>query len=811
MTLLNLIVVLAAFGHPNSDSMGQSNPALSTDSVHITEKVYIHTDRNCYYPGNDIWFKAYLINGSDRTLSNHSNNLHVEIISPDSKIIIKSVIRLDGGLGNGDFKLQDELKPGRYTIRAYTNYMRNFGNQLFYNKEIVVINSTYTKDEIPDEIKNVKNKIDLSFFPEGGSLVDNVSSVVAFKAVNAMGKGCDVSGKIYSSTGELVTTFKSTHLGMGTFLLRPVPGVSYYSIIKDNSGADIRSEIPKSLPGGVALSASINQNNELLITTKTNSQTLPLILDHDLSLTFSVRKAIVKTISFKMKSDNNSFALPVDDLPDGIVMMTLSSPGGLPLSERLIFIQKDKDFEVNIEPDKPVYKQRDSVEIRVSCSTGSDIRQDAFLSLSAAEKSYTDNIAQYPSTISSWFLLESDIRGPIEDPSYYFDPSNHNSLPDLDLLLLTQGWRDFEWKYSKNSFPPESGFTISGRLRKYAVDKPLEADKVNIAIVENKNSRTTTAPVDSSGRFRLEGIDLTGEANVIVSAVGKKGNLQGLVVLDSLKYTPPELSGNLPRQMVLSNEIVTALKQEYDIKETVGKKYKLSDTISLAEIGISATRRKDFQKTKLENSRMLYSKPDAEIIVTPQFAAYKNVFEILRGRVAGVTVEEGDKKYNVRIRGMNSINLTSTPLYLIDGIEKTYEQMIMLPVGYIDRIDVLKSVGETASFGVRGTNGVIAIITRTGDLLQTKQPESHSANIKISGYDDARIFYSPKHPPRSYSDNEPDLRTTLLWEPNLTIQSNHDLFLKYFNADNSSTIRVILEGITTTGIPISARTEYEVR
>jgi hypothetical protein len=236
MTIFNLIIVLTALGHPeSSDSLVKPGP--TPDSLLIIEKVYIHTDRNIYYPGDDIWFKAYLIDASDRFLSNHSNNLHVELISPFSKIIINRVIRLDGGLGNGDFKLPDNLKSGRYRIRAYTNYMRNFSDHLFFNKGIVLINPTDTRDDIPDEVKDVKNKIDLSFFPEGGSLVDNVSSVVAFKAVDAMGKGCDVSGEIYASTGELITTFKSAHLGMGSFYFRPVPGLSYYSIVKDTTGA----------------------------------------------------------------------------------------------------------------------------------------------------------------------------------------------------------------------------------------------------------------------------------------------------------------------------------------------------------------------------------------------------------------------------------------------------------------------------------------------------------------------------------------------------------------------------------------------
>jgi len=808
MTLFNLIVVLAAFGHPKVDSIVRPEPTLTVDSLQMTEKVYIHTDRNCYYPGNDLWFKAYLIKGSDRKLSDHSNKLHVELISPDSKIMMNRVIRLEGGLGHGDFKLPDELQPGRYRLRAYTNYMRNFGDQLFFNKEIVVINSTGAKDEIPEEKKVVKNKLDITFFPEGGALIDNISSVVAFKAVNALGKGCDVSGKIYTSAGDLVRTFKSAHLGMGLFNFRPISGLSYYSIVNDSTGSEVRTAIPKSLSAGVTLSALI-QNNELLITAKTNPQTLPLVQDRDLVLSFSVRKITLKSFSFKMKTYNNTFALPVDSLPDGIVMMTLSAPGDLPISERLIFIQKENDFEVTIEPRKQVYKQRDSVEIRISFSTGSDDRPEAFLSLSAAEKSFTDNTAQYPATISSWFLLESDVRGLIEEPSSYFDPSNRNRLPDLDLLLLTQGWRDFEWKYNKGYFPHESGFTISGRLQKYNADKQSEAEKVNIAIVDDKHSLTTTAPVDAVGRFRLDGIDLTGDASLIVSPVGKKGFPQGLVILDTLQYTPEEVVGNLSPQMILSEAVVTTFKQEYETNETIRKKYKLSDTISLGEIRVTAAKHKDFQATRVENSRTLYSKPDVEVIVTSKYAGYKNVFEILRGRVAGVIIDENSGNYDIKIRGQHSIELTSKPLFLIDGIEKPYEDMVMLPVGLIDRIDVLKSAGETALFGIRGANGVIAIITRTGDNLPPDQTYNHSANRKITGYDVARVFYSPKH--LSVSDNEPDLRTTLFWDPNITLQTNQTQFLHYFNTDISSTIRIIVEGITSNGIPLSASAEYEVR
>lgn len=819
MILLELILTIATLDNIQSfGSISNPYPSSSIDSLQIIEKVYLHTDRDYYYPGDDIWFKAYLINAADRSLSDQSRNLHVELITPSSEIFMSRVTRLDGGLGNGDFKLPDNLKSGKYEIHAYTNYMRNFGDQLFFRKDITIINSSDTINAISDSVNYKKNKLEISFFPEGGSLIDNVSSVVAFKAVNAIGKGCDVSGKIYSSSGELIKTIKSSHLGMGSFFLRPVPGFGYYSIVKDTDGNEIRSEIPKSFATGLTFSASTNEDDELMITVCTNSETLPLMLNKDLFLIFSARKVPLKTISFKLKTYNNNFVLPTDDLPDGIIMMTLTTMEDVPLAERLIYIQKDQDFKVTIKSEKPVYKQRDSVTVRISSSAEYDLSQEAFLSLSAVEDSFADNTSQYPTTISSWFLLESDIRGPVENPSYYFDPSDPERLRHLDLLLLTQGWRDFQWKYDKtNYYPAEFGFTVSGSLRKLNVNKPLTNSRVNIGIFERKGSFITTTEADSSGRFRIDDIDLTGEASLVVTAVNEKGNPQNcMVLLDSLNYKPAEISDNFSPVVSLQEKSVTIYRQDYEIKETVRKKYRLSDTISLGEVSIIARKKVDFQAQKVENIRMLYNKPDNEVIVTAKYSGYKNVFEVLKGRTSGVIVT-GDGPYRIRIRGSNSYSIKNNPLILIDGLDVSsgrldpYEALNTLPLSYVDRIDVLKSAGETGAYGVRGANGVISIITKTGDAIPPSKPENHSLSTKISGYDAARVFYSPKHSHSSESAFQPDLRTTLFWEPDIRIKSDKSLSVKYFNADNSAKIKVTVEGITNTGIPITAGTEYEIK
>jgi hypothetical protein len=836
MNVPNLCAVMLAALLNTSVSGGNLNFRYNSvdDSVNIIEKLYLHVDRDSYYPGDDIWFKAYLIDASERLLSANSTNLHVELISPDLKIIGSRVIKLDNGLGNGDFHLSEKLRSGRYNLRAYTNYMRNFGDQLFFNKDINIINSSDASKAFPDNVSYDRDKPDMTFFPEGGTLVENVNSTVAFKAVDYNGYAQDVSGEIYSSTGEKVTEFRSTHNGMGVFSLYPAAGLRYYAIIESTNSDTLKYEIPQCFPTGIVLSASKNLKNELALIFKTNDETLPFILNHDLSLAVSAHNMPLKNYSFRMKSLNSFFNLPTDDLPDGIIMLTLKGPDNIPLCERMVFIQNKDEVKVMVETNKSEYSQRDSVSVKLSLMVNSLIPQDAFLSLSATDGLFTDNSSRFPSTISSWFLLESDIRGPVEEPSYYFDPSNPGRLRDLDLLLLTQGWRDFEWKYKTMAFPPENGFTISGRVRKKFSDKALVNSIVNIAIFKTGNPLIGFVPVDSSGRFSLKGVVLTGSAKVVATVTGEQDNLQGWLLLDSLKYSAAVVTPGLAQtrysqkddrntdtnqvqnENQLINKSLHTFIQYSEIKKSIQKKYKLSDTITPGEVNIVATRHDEPESARARSRRYLRGTPDKELVITPDLQVYHNVYQLIDSRFLNPF-----KKSGLRL-GHRLLH----PLYMIDGNRVPKSQVEALPVSWIERIDVLDndasfaasrtlveyddvdSIGRQNGFGY--ADGAISIILKD-DKDIVNNSVYHSVNVTFSGFDEPRIFYSPKHHSTLEKDYKPDLRTTLFWEPDIRVENNKNIFLNYFNADNPSTVKIVVEGITTSGIPVTGRTEYEVK
>lgn len=831
MKILKTVLFLLAFLSEQLHGNASALPLVYTkeDSLKVIEKVYLHIDRDRYSPGDDIWFKAYLIDASAGLLTENSKNLHVDLISPDLKILESHIIRLSGGLGNGDFNLPKTIKSGQYRIRAYTNYMRNFSDSLFFNKTITLINLSDQVKSKPDNSPAENSRIEISYFPESGSLVDNVLSNVGFKAVDESGAGCDVTGNLYASSGELITAFKSIHKGMGTFPLKPIPGIKYYTIVKDLYGETVRTDLPESFPTGTVMSISKNDLNGLQVIIRTNSASLPLLTDREMILLVTSRNIILKKIQLKINSVNNSLTIPTDEFRDGIISVTLSVSDILPLNERLVYIQNNDSVNIRLETDKRVYGQRDSLALKISMSDNYGLAPETYLSLAAVESNSLNSQSVFPTTISSWFLLESDIRGNVEEPSYYFDQSNPDRLKDLDRLLLTQGWRDFKWKYKNENYPPEDGFKVSGRLRKILNDTPIKNADVTIGIFQEGKPFIGVVKSDSSGKFYLNNIDVTGIRKLVASISSEKEAPRGWLILDSSKYLPPivrntniktglsKLKIDTPAEDTTVKSGLKTFIQYSEIKYSTQKKYKLSDTVSPGEVSIVARRTDAPDSPRARSVQYLMGQPDKEFVITPQIQkVYYNTSQFLVSSM--VLLPAGSHKPS----GSSSLHWMQNPVYMIDGSRVTKRDIETLPVRIVERIDILNqaasyqvfgytyAVNDSGKISMVKPDGVISVILKS-DWLNDNSTIYYSAKMKLSGYDEPRMFYSPKHKTTLMADFKPDLRTTLFWEPYITIQNNSKAVLKFFNADNSSVIKVIAEGITSTGIPVSGSVEYEIK
>ncbi len=792
----------------NRDSISAD---LTSNVPDLTEKIYLHTDRDIYSPGDDIWFKAYLVDGLSHELSDSSGNLYVEFLSPEFKVTERKIVKIQKGLGNGDFNLPVNLPSGNYVLRAYTRFMRNFGEQAFYHKSIRITGEyeVQSPENTPVSSGLAKEQTGFQFFPEGGSLVENVLSVIAFKGVDSDGLGCEVKGEILTSSGMLITTFRSSHLGMGKFIFRPEEGINYTALITNPDGSTFKKNLPVVFPAGFVIGIQKNNLNENLVTLRTNSKTYSIYKQRDVLISISSHGKILKVISVRIYSQNTSFVLPEDELPNGIVMLTVFGNDSKPLCERLLYIGNKPGMSLNIETDKQQYQKRDSVSISFSVSDYRETGNEAFLSLSVSNDIFS-NLAK--SSISSWFLLESDIHGPVEDPASYFDISNPSGISDLDLLLLTQGWRDFEWKYNESRFLPEKGFILSGRLRKSLMDIPVGNQEITLIVFQDENNVILNTRTDSSGRFRFEIDNLSGKSTVVFSALNKRGHPAGILLLDSMQNVAQINQQNLPSVLKLKNvtQETPDIKEKDELVNSLKKKYSLTDTIMIGEVQITSVKKLSGQELRINGIRDKYGTPDDEVIVTPALRNASGIKELLTGKVAGLMFVKPSSPFNsgIRIRGVSSMSLTQEPLFLLDGLTSSYYAVSMIPASFIDRVDVIKSE-RAAAYGMQGANGIISVITRTS-TDQEGNNVSNSISRTFEGFSEPRIFYSTTHSSPLIKDYKPDLRSTLLWVPDLKIKTNNQYLLKFFNGDIPSTYRIVVEGITSDGIPFSSHMKYKL-
>ena len=270
--LLSLQVVFA-----QKDSLVNRNiKALENYSAaHPIEKVHLHLDRQLYFPGDTIWFKAYVITGSEHQLSALSRILYAELIGPKDSVFKRLTLGLDTGVAAGDFGLLYNITPGSYHIRAYTNWMRNAGPEYFYDQAVTVAafsnpggtagSQAPLAQSSQGASQQPAGKVDLQFFPEGGDLVNGLRSKVAFKAVNQNGIAEDVTGSIVDNSGDEVATFSSQHLGMGVFPLGPQAGKTYTAKVTAADGSTFIVPLPVAKTGGFTLSVNNNLADSLYV------------------------------------------------------------------------------------------------------------------------------------------------------------------------------------------------------------------------------------------------------------------------------------------------------------------------------------------------------------------------------------------------------------------------------------------------------------------------------------------------------------------------------------------------------------------
>lgn len=789
----------------NKNTASPTNAPDSSQKFHLFfEKVFVHTDRQNYASGEDIWFKAYLVN-QNNWLTNTSNNLYVDLISSEAKVLDHEVIRMENGTGNGDFKLGDSIPDGKYTIRAYTNWMRNFGDCFIFKKEIEVtsLNGIHPKLE---KIKPDTFNGDIRFFPEGGSLIEDVPGIIAFKAIDKKGNGCAVNGKIISSKGETLCWFSSIYLGMGEISFTPEKGEHYYAEGTFPDKTPFRTQLPDALPEGFSMiRVSSHDTSSLIVQISTNHPTFDQYNGKDMLLVGQSNGKNYFTDQIKISKPSTYFKISKAIFPEGIACITLFDEKLRPHCERLVYIKKKEQAHISVTSNRKNYQPRELVVLKIKATDSQNNPLKANLSLAVTD---SKQVPQETSNIVSSLKLESEIRGKIEKASSYFDTTNANRDKELDLLLLTQGWRDFVWKRLADTtirinYMVEPGITVTGRVREKFIDKPMPGIHVSMLLLGNKKDKEARLVLtDAKGRYYFDGLNFKGSRDIILSSKNSKGKDAGWILLDSLFNKP--ITVNSP--LVLRSDTLPPEEENFISeaakRNNILKKYHLSDVIPLKEVVVRG-RKNNFFHNQMVND---LSDLDVDFPIHPQDSSYYSLKYYLLNKIPGAMP-------NLKNDGIVIPSKISSgyypPMLDIEGIDWHFIDKNQVYNLSMKDITALTMSHKMMISGMNQHDFYVLYMTIKPGALDKRN--FFTINTQVSGYYTARVFYSPKYNQDNEDAEKPDLRTTIYWQPNITTDVNGEAILKFYNADQQTSIRATVEGVTDNGVPVTGTSLYNVK
>ncbi|MBC7401359.1 MAG: carboxypeptidase regulatory-like domain-containing protein, partial [Mucilaginibacter sp.] len=798
------------------------------------EKTYLHMDKPYYALGDTIWFKGYLTTGSRHQLSSKSGAVYVDLIDEQNKAVKTLKLPVNQGTIAGNITLGEDINAGSYRMRAHTQWMRNAGEDYFFDHTFTIGKPVFALNK--NTSQPALQQTDVQFFPEGGNLVTYISSRVGFKATGTDGLGVPISGTITDNDNNAVAQLNTQRAGMGNFLLRPLPGKSYTANVKFADGTTKDVILPSAVYQGYTLSVYQPNKDSVLVRIQASSA-----LQHTkLSLIAHSSGELIYTTPIEINGAMTSVWLDKSSFPSGIAQFTIFNADSEPLNERIAFIRNVDRMQLSIKTPTAIYKSREHVQLELDAhdSGGAPIAANFSAAVIDENKVPIDENAE--STIFSNLLLSSDIKGYIEKPNYYFSKDSDDVNKALDNLMLTQGYRRFEWRSLLNTVntkpiyaDAELGVTASGRLAPLKGEAlpntnillntvnikpafPAEGVGVTISgtvttlthkllpnanvLLISLNARirkiTTT---DDNGRFKFDSLMFADSARFAVQARDAKNTDHVIITTDSIPKTTISAKPNLADVSIIKSILKKAEDDGYPVK--------LTGPHVLKQVNIKAIRRKDDPDISIQGPAQLPDEESADRIITiPDNEPALTLGMFLQAKISGVIVEPDNLGLMHLVDMRTSINVATETVsrdgfgIVLDGVavgDKVDVHNIL--TGGVLLEDIARILVVRTNLAMANSVGKgIFIITKS--MAKRKQYNPAIANLQPKGFNKVRQFYSPRYDrPDDNANKLPDLRTTIFWDPYINTDVTGKAMLNFYNADGPGTYRVVVEGINAAG------------
>ena len=808
------------------------------------EKVYLHTDKDVYFATDTIWFSGYVENTSYTSEFDESNYIYVELISNQlyrdgtsfinyseyqNDVVVRKKIRRIGNSFQGHIVVPEMNSTGRAILRAYTYWMLNRPVEYMFYKELELTNPMKDKLVMAMAEKKIKKKeeylrigekspedklklekqdsierYDVQFLPESGNYIVGERTVVYIKSVGTKGMGASVYGEIYDEEEKVIAHYITDSLGFGRVEIEELPGDKLTASVKSGNGYEgKRVKLPKAKTEGVTIQGAFSvsgiedysQSDKVQITVNTTgtllSQGLKVYLHNGSEIYYSKDiNNTEETLTVQMRS-----------LTAGIHSVSVIDSEGNVYAERPLLVLPTEKEVLTLSTDSTEYGKRDKVDLSVKVPA-SLLDSISNFSLSVTDMGLTED--KEKTTIQSYMLLKSELKGYIEDIEWYFNSTIPLSERILrgDLLLQTQGWRYYEidkivqGKSEQPYFGREYRQTLFGK-----VVNPIGLTKrATVSFLAPSINFRAMGQIDS-GYFVLRDVDFPENTRFIVSAVGKNGKSKShMPILQNDYFAPvydyPE-KGEKVEYTDSYKKVVESIyygkddgdyAMAFELNPVIVTSQLITPKNSPSPIPNYPIRREWYRDS-------ISMKPYTKSYSLGAYVAevFPSVRYVHGGGITGYKLGPAGGMSTPTRRGEVIIYLNG--MYMFTSEERL--SVLDLPLSDVESVIYVSGLSaspfQTADTAMDYYPSPVLMV-RTKPHVRTDLVPYNVSSAYPIGWQKPVKFYSPKYEATKRKKNETDNRITVYWNPSLKFDNDGKATVSFYTTDSHSKYRVEVEG-----------------
>ena len=802
--------------------------AMNFNKVVPQEKVYLHFDNMGYFENETLWFKAYVTRTDNGHPSDLSKVLYVELLNPTGDVLQTLKYPIDSlGMSHGEMKLDTIMGSGLYEVRAYTRYMTNWGTNAVFSRVIPVWKKPKQEGDYSDltivpipyhqRLPNRREPMDtlylqavgegiytddlnktisVNFYPEGGDLIAGKRCRVAMLAVDDNGHPYESEGFVMNGAGDVLASVKTDSLGRGLFELVPDTGKLTFQMrnLQKKEKRQVQFfALPQAKTEGCTLCLDAVSDQMLATLQCTDGicgNMLGYVLMHNGNI---IRCDTIKAVPLlEIEMDRQA-------MPEGVNQLTVFDSWGRIMAERLFFIcpKPDKADSIQVVAKTERLKPCGKVEMELHTYP------NANLSFSAMDAHTMTNGKQ--GNMKTWMLLSSDVRGYIHNVDYYFEADDKKHRRDADLLMLTQGWRRYDWRLMSERYtfrkaqPIEDQFYLNGKLREYRKRNPVSNVKLYVSLYNKQGqSLLGNAVTDSLGNYAFKMPFVDGEWKMFIYTTRdmKKGEKRKTYYVGIDRQFSPS-----PRYLTpLETEILHPLKPNAFVRNPFAELEEEDEFIPITEknhvlnnVTVKAKRRY-FTNDDWRWKNEAYGKQYASLYYNAD-RELDNILDrgepvpTIVGFIMGKLKTELDE-YGYKTRDMDrQIN------YIYDNGEGR-------GVGFLDEAKSIYIVFNEQMSPLLGRWDIIQhpkhniYVYIYSHRIFSSESNKGLRRTYFQGFNQASTFKTEDYnviPPMA------DFRRTIWWQPDITTDAQGKAKVEFFNNSTCEEMYISVEGMTLDG------------